>query len=328
MTTASTTPLISVVMPAYNAERYVGAAISGILAQTYPEVELIVVDDGSTDRTPEIVRAYGSLLRYIRQENAGSAAARNVGMAAASGEFIALCDSDDIFAPLYLERMLAAYREAGGGRRFVMSNGQIYTDVGTSHGRQTIGSRYYPYEKQRLAMLQQNFVPYTTLFPTQMARELDGFAAEVKMNEDWDFFLRAVFAGWLVEYQREPLVDYRWTPGAKTTNTERARLAAEQILGRARELLNLTEEEAAYLDRIEGGATPRRMDEDAASALRAGDVAKARALWSDVADLTPVDRRQHLRAKILASVPGAATLWRVRLNLIDRAMGRRSGEKR
>ena len=74
---SATAPLVSVIMPAYQAEATIGASISGVLTQTYPNVELVVVDDGSTDRTEAICRSYGDLIRYERKDNGGSASARN-----------------------------------------------------------------------------------------------------------------------------------------------------------------------------------------------------------------------------------------------------------
>lgn len=90
---------ISVVIPAFNNERHLGRAIDSVLAQTRPAEELIVVDDGSTDRTGEVARAYGDKIRYLRQENAGASAARNAGIRAAAGEWIAFLDADDEWLP-------------------------------------------------------------------------------------------------------------------------------------------------------------------------------------------------------------------------------------
>ncbi len=90
---------ISVVIPAYNAGRYIGRAIDSVLAQTRPAEEIIVVDDGSTDNTAEIAGAYGDRIRFIRQENAGASVARNTGIAAATGNWIAFLDADDEWLP-------------------------------------------------------------------------------------------------------------------------------------------------------------------------------------------------------------------------------------
>jgi glycosyltransferase involved in cell wall biosynthesis len=90
---------ISTVMAAYNAERYVAQALDSVLAQTLPVSEIIVVDDGSTDRTSEVLRAYASRIRVIRQDNRGPACAFNVGIAAASGDALAFLDADDLWVP-------------------------------------------------------------------------------------------------------------------------------------------------------------------------------------------------------------------------------------
>lgn len=100
--------LVSVIMPAFNAERYVGRAIDSALAQTFTDWELIVVDDGSTDRTGEIVRGIrDQRITCTRRENGGEAASRNVALDAAAGEFIAFLDADDVFLDDHLETTVA-----------------------------------------------------------------------------------------------------------------------------------------------------------------------------------------------------------------------------
>lgn len=94
-----TRPLVSVIIPAYNAGRFIGETLASVLAQTYREREIIVVDDGSTDDTAERVRAYGPAVRCIRIDNAGPGAARNAGLRAAAGAHIAFLDADDLWRP-------------------------------------------------------------------------------------------------------------------------------------------------------------------------------------------------------------------------------------
>jgi glycosyltransferase involved in cell wall biosynthesis len=93
---------ISVVIPAYNSAAHIGRAIDSVLAQTQPPAEIIVVDDGSTDDTPRIVQGYGDQVRRIEQANAGASAARNTGILAARGDWIALLDADDEWLPTKL----------------------------------------------------------------------------------------------------------------------------------------------------------------------------------------------------------------------------------
>ncbi|OGB33428.1 MAG: hypothetical protein A3F78_22320 [Burkholderiales bacterium RIFCSPLOWO2_12_FULL_61_40] len=92
-------PLVSVVMPAYNARPFIEESIASVLSQDYPSIELIVVDDGSSDGTTEAVARWGDRVKVIRQTNAGPAAARNRGIAQAQGEFLAFLDADDVWLP-------------------------------------------------------------------------------------------------------------------------------------------------------------------------------------------------------------------------------------
>ncbi len=102
--------LVSVIIPAHNSQPYIQAAIDSILEQSYRPLELIVVDDGSTDSTPEIVSAYGSEVRLIRQPQQGHAAARNAGIRAARGAFLAFLDYDDLWSKDKLKLQLACFK--------------------------------------------------------------------------------------------------------------------------------------------------------------------------------------------------------------------------
>lgn len=101
-------PRISVIVPVYNGERFLAEAIESILAQTYKNYEIIVVDDGSTDRTREIASAYPQVI-YLHQVNSGTAAARNRGILSARGELLAFLDADDVWVPGKLEWQMAAF---------------------------------------------------------------------------------------------------------------------------------------------------------------------------------------------------------------------------
>ena len=99
-------PLVSCIVPVWNCESYLSDAIDSIIGQTYRPIEVIVVDDGSTDRTAEIIARYADRLRAIRQPNAGPGAARNVGIGLARGSYIAFLDADDLWQPEKLERQV------------------------------------------------------------------------------------------------------------------------------------------------------------------------------------------------------------------------------
>jgi glycosyltransferase involved in cell wall biosynthesis len=102
------TSIVSIMMPAYNAERYVGLAIESVLAQTYPHWELIIVNDGSTDRTPEIAGSYSDpRIKVIHQPNGGEASARNTALRYMQGDLVAFLDADDLYLPNHLEVTIA-----------------------------------------------------------------------------------------------------------------------------------------------------------------------------------------------------------------------------
>ena len=102
----STMPLVSVIIPCYNQGHFLGEAIRSTLDQTYPRVEIIVVDDGSDDRTPEVARSYSGV-RYVRQDNQGVSAARNAGFTLSRGEYVVFLDSDDRLRPEAIAANLA-----------------------------------------------------------------------------------------------------------------------------------------------------------------------------------------------------------------------------
>ena len=118
-------PLATVVIPTYNHARYVGEAIRNVLRPDYRPIEIIVVDDGSTDDTAQVVGEFGATVCYIRQENRGLSAARNAGIRLAAGEYVGLLDADDLYEPHFvstLVRLLQAHPDAGAiscGYRFV-----------------------------------------------------------------------------------------------------------------------------------------------------------------------------------------------------------------
>lgn len=105
-----TMPLVSVVMPVYNGESYLAQAVESVLAQSYPSIELIAVDDGSSDGSAAILAGYSDRVEVIRQANAGVAAARNAGISRARGEFVAFLDQDDWWLPEKIELQLRLFK--------------------------------------------------------------------------------------------------------------------------------------------------------------------------------------------------------------------------
>ena len=104
------TSLVTCIIPAYNAAPYLAAAVESVRAQRYRPVEIIVVDDGSTDGTPDIAKSFGDAITAVRQANQGPVVARNRGLDAANGAYIAFLDADDLWLPDKLTRQMACFQ--------------------------------------------------------------------------------------------------------------------------------------------------------------------------------------------------------------------------
>ena len=196
--------LISVVLPAYNASRYFRDTLDSVLSQTYQNLEVIVVDDGSTDDTLQILLEYGNKVHIVRQENKGSAAACNAGVAVAQGEWIAFLDADDVWLP----KKLAQQIEYCGNAAISHTDSICFGDA-------------LPYDIQRSSfeplysgkvlknLLIRNFITKSTvLMRRQVFEDVSGFDPSYIAVEDWPFFLK-ICAKYELGYLPEALVRYR-----------------------------------------------------------------------------------------------------------------------
>ncbi len=205
-----TAPLchISVVMPAYNAGPWIGRAIESALAQTPPPLEVIVVDDGSSDDTPQVCARYTDRLCYIRQENRGAAAARNTGIRAARGELVAFLDADDEWRDGFLDAIVGLRREfpeAGAyatGYRCILPGGRRF-DAILPRPRQTQLIHDY------FARCLPGPFMYTSSIavPATVFNRVGCFAEGEPMGEDLDMWGRIALA-FPVAYRAQPLALY------------------------------------------------------------------------------------------------------------------------
>lgn len=314
-------PLVSVIIPAYNAERTIGAALTGALTQTYPRVEVIVVDDGSTDRTKSVCEAYRDLITFVSVPNGGTASARNTALELATGDFVALCDADDILLPPHVSTALDAWTAAGGGRRFVHGDALMLTAGGIAHGRTVFPAPTPPAARQRIGILEANFVSIFAVAPRQMMRELGGFAD--RYLEDWDLWTRAIFAGWEVVPQPAPHALYRTGGESKSADRSAVFDAETAMLTDLLEdpSVRLNADEVTYLRRRLATDSPRALIAQAETALRDGDMTRARRLFREAAALWPSNRRLRIKATSMG-LPIVSHAWRRRLSGIDAGLGR------
>ena len=302
---------VSVVVPAYNAARHIGGAVSSALAQTLDDVEVVVVDDGSTDATAAIAAAHGERVRVVSQPHAGVAAARNRGIAAAQADLVAFCDADDILLPGHLAALLAVH---GDGRAVATANAYWLFDAGIDAARLRHRGRFPPVAAQRRAILEQNFVSTMSLFPRRLIDEIGPFAEDLTHAEDWDFWMRAVYAGVPVRHQPRPLALYRWGDGL---SADRAGMAAAvlDVLRRAERSLPLTPGERSYVQRRLEGPSPQDLARRADEALADGDWALAARSYREAAALMPSETLLVRKARLLglaSPLTGRALRWRRR----------------
>lgn len=205
--------LVSAIIPTYNRSNIVVEAIDSILSQTYRNIEIIVVDDGSTDDTRERLRRYGNRIRMISQQNAGPGIARNRGIAAARGELIAFLDSDDLWLPTKIERQVLQLQKAGQSVPCSLANIVMRSDnmEVTSFDISLLN----PALEEGIWLnvddiLATRFVLFNQAVVIRRAvlDQMGGFDESLRFQEDYDLPLRLSLEGpWA--FIREPLVIWR-----------------------------------------------------------------------------------------------------------------------
>lgn len=300
-------PRVSVVIAAYNAEDYLGAAISSCLTQTHPEVETVVVDDGSTDGTAKVAAAYGDRITFVRQDNAGCAAARNTAIAHSTGDYIAVCDSDDILMPHHVETCLATLR-AAPARTWVCADAVQFTDAGL--GGHVLPYGQIPADEQRAAILQANIATVFGFVSRAMLDEVGLFDSSLRYAEDWDLWTRAIFAGWRVTATETPTALYRVRSNSMSHHQDAMIEAERSIFANLRRHHSaaLEPEELAHVDRRLERGSARDLMRGADAALAAGEWAEAARLLSLAATDFPLDRRLQHKARLLRIAPSAGRL--------------------
>jgi Glycosyl transferase family 2 len=295
-------PRVTVVMPAYEAAWSIGAAASSVLWQTYRDLELVVVDDGSTDGTADVAEALPGPVTVLRQENAGVAAARNRGIEEATGELIALLDADDVAFPRHVEALVETYDRHGG----VATANAYWLFPGGIHPRRTRHrGRFPPPGEQRRAILELNFVSTMSVFPRSVVEEIGGFPVEHRRAEDWHFWIRAIFAGHRISHQPEPLALYRWGTESLVSDWQATDEAETAVLRELAGTLDLSAEERSFVDRRLAEAGPRTLARQADDALRGGRYREAARAYRRAAALGSHESTLAWTARLMRAAPWA-----------------------
>lgn len=204
-------PTASVVIPAYNAAKYLETAVSSALGQSFADLEIIVVDDGSTDDTPNVIASFGDRIRPVRRENGGVAEALNTGIGIARGRYVSLLAADDVLAPDATETcvaLLEADPDAGfvhGAAYEIDERGEILNSR-IRRGKDVVTER--PREAVKRLLRGNTVVCSSVMIRKSALDEVGGFRQECMPGEDWEMWLRLA-ARYNVIYTRSILAKYR-----------------------------------------------------------------------------------------------------------------------
>jgi glycosyltransferase involved in cell wall biosynthesis len=303
------TPTVSVVMPAFNAAEYIDAAITSVLRQTLKNLELLVVDDGSSDETAAVVARRAAEDRRVclfRQANAGPGPARNIGFQVGRGRFFAFLDSDDAWTPTFLERQVAML-ESRPDVDVVFGN--AWCRGGPRDGQPARPTAPDPRQLHLTDLLADDSLHFImAVFRREVVDRVHGFDPRFLTNEEYEMWLRAGRAGFAFARNPEPLGWYTCRPGSLSSSDVRMLEGALRVLAHTRPSLAAGSPERAMLDR-----SAARYEADLAAAhvrdsLARRDASEARRYLSALHE-----RRGGWLLALAARLPRAAVaLYRVR----------------
>jgi glycosyltransferase involved in cell wall biosynthesis len=266
---------VSVIIPAYNATRYIVEALESVFSQTYPADQVIVINDGSPD-TPELEQAllpYRDRITYVVQENRGLSGARNSGLRVATGNLVALLDADDVWLPEYLAEQVGFLRHNPDCDLVYCDaiffgahahDGIRYMDLCPSQGEAT--------SKAIISRTCHVFVSVTAR--TEVLAKL-GFDESLRSCEDFDCWIRLTAAGYKIGYQRKILVRYRKHAESLSANPERMAEFNIRVLTQSLQLWPDTAEEFRLLQNAIGSKQAELETIRAKLALRNRDIPTA-----------------------------------------------------
>lgn len=302
------TPRVSVIIPAYNAEAFIGECLDSVIGQTYQDFEIVVVNDGSSDATESVLKRYRDRIVYFVQENRGVAAARNIGLGLASGEFVALLDADDYWLPEYLERQVSLL-EKRMTAALVCSDVYLLADGKVTRTLSVISSERHLLRKP---------INYWHIFVSSVVAhrraiiDVGGFDESLRYMEDLDLWMRLARAGYEFMHNPLPLAVYRMHASNATGDLGRK---IDGHVALCRKLLrtyplsaNDRRDLVAYLRHRRAGYRTAAVDN-----LLEGELLAARRYFAKAVRWNPRDPRNVVGLALVAIAPRFARAVALRL---------------
>ena len=240
-------PTFSVVVCAYQARQYIAGAIESLLAQTVPPFELIVCDDGSTDDLSQALAPFAGQLTLLRQEHKGLSAARNLGLAHATGEFLVGCDADDVQMADMIEK-LGEFAKRRPDLDILSRASLIERDGEIIDISNTPEDPRFPVANQRVEILRTNYLRASSAVRRQRVVDIGGFDESLKCAEDYDMWVRLIFSGSRAGVVLEPLGVWRSHPGSLSTKQIWCLEGLLTMLTKVSRSSDLSEEESQVVD--------------------------------------------------------------------------------
>lgn len=204
--------MISVIIPTYNCDKYIGEALDSVIRQTYTDYEIIVIDDGSTDSTRAVIENNYHTVRYYYLENSGVAAARNFGISKARGELIAFLDADDVWLPEKLEKQVVLF-EADKTVGMVFTENSFFNEEGKTSDKANKRDRLMSGDIIKNIFLHSYVVTSTVMVRKKVFDTVGSFEVGLTVAEDDNMWMR-IGMNYGIELLDEPMTMYRLTEGS------------------------------------------------------------------------------------------------------------------
>lgn len=317
-------PLTSVVIPAYNAAPYIGATLDAVHKQTFSDFEILVINDGSPDSVAleQALAPYQSGIRYIRQENSGPSGARNAGIRAALGKYVAFLDSDDFWLPQHLEKQVGTL-EANPQLQMVYSNGLLLRG-GTPIGVIFESSpQSLPVDLDCLLHERSTVVTSSAVVLREALIKVGLFDEQLRRCEDYDLWLRLVQSGAMLSFNSDLQIGHRQSNGL-ASDWELMRRALIKVYEKHLALGRLDEEQGVFIrNKIKTIASTIEL-RNAKRALLDGDFPKALASVRSVQASAPRMKLGILCIGLKGSPRTLQALYRLYLRWAQRQYRERS----